>query len=78
MKSFDIAAVGGALLISVIALTGNAQAETPKELAGRWAKLTRLESLSKVPVIGEVSLQTEVISLMDLAPDGKGGLREAS
>lgn len=51
-----------------------ARAQSAEDLTGRWAKLTRLESLSKVPVLGEISLETEVISLVEFRPNGDDGV----
>jgi hypothetical protein len=48
------------------------------ELEGRWAKLVHLESITDVPVFGDVSQKTEVLSLIDIRtePNGETQFRE--
>jgi hypothetical protein len=43
-------------------------------LDGHWAKLTKLESITKVPVLGDISQKTEVLSLIELKTDENGQL----
>jgi hypothetical protein len=60
-----------ALLVFLLAGSTSAGMEVA-ELDGRWAKLTKLESLTDLPVLGDVSQKTEVLSLVDIKTEPNG------
>ena len=62
------------MVLALSALSTPAMAQDSNEISGRWAKLTHLESLSKVPILGEISIETEVISLIEFRPNGSNGV----
>lgn len=64
----------GASWSGVLASTLETTAEAQQRLEGRWAKRTHLETLTKLPIVGEIAQETDVISLVELRRNAAGQL----
>ncbi len=68
--------LGALILLSASLLASDARAEgdPTAQLTGRWVKRARLESVTRMPVVGDISQKTEIISLLEIRPGDGGAL----
>jgi hypothetical protein len=61
------------LLLSMGAPDARGVSDT--QLDGHWAKVTRLESITDMPIFGDIKQKTEVVSLLEMKTSEDGELR---
>ena len=70
--AFVVTLVGPTASSNAIANTRDAPREAHEQLQGRWAKRTHLETLTELPIVGEIAQETDVISLVELRAKANG------